>query len=115
MSVQHRNIGIKQRLFALLLLLAVGEWYCGSTLFLHSHYVGDVKVWHSHPFAKAHHSSSQAIYTIAQINHATFTCEHQEVWLAPVCFVIESVAEQFVVKPQLSIQRGSDLRAPPRG
>lgn len=60
----------KHRIISLLLLLTIGFYLGGSTLFIHSHTIGGVKVVHSHPFSgtpASHTHSDSSLQTISRL------------------------------------------------
>lgn len=56
----------KNRILALLLALLFLCYYGSATLFLHTHYVNNGDVTHSHPFSETSHSHSNAEYQLIQ-------------------------------------------------
>lgn len=69
----------KHRIISLLLLLTIGFYLGGSTLFIHSHTIGGVKVVHSHPFSgtpASHTHSDSSLQTISRLlNPDSITAE----------------------------------------
>ena len=66
--MEHRH----NKLIAVLLLGVFAFFYCGNTLFVHTHILGDSVIVHSHPYLpSAHHShSGQSLDSIAGFNSA---------------------------------------------
>ncbi|MGM9811915.1 MAG: hypothetical protein ACI30V_03635 [Muribaculaceae bacterium] len=113
MKRNSRHIELKQRVLAMLLVLAVSELYCGSTLFYHYHVVDNVKVWHSHPFTEAHHSSSQAVYSIAQLNHVVFVDDTARILVEPIEWIRELGHEPVLSQPVFASLEHFNRRGPP--
>ena len=98
---------------ASLLLLAVSVLYCGSTLFYHYHVVDNVKVWHSHPFTEAHHSSSQVVYSSAQLNHVVFVADAAMILVEPIEWIRELGHEPLLCQPVVAPLEHFNRRGPP--
>ncbi|MGM9833554.1 MAG: hypothetical protein ACI31A_07715 [Candidatus Limisoma sp.] len=109
----QRNLNIKQRLVALVMLFAVCELYCGSTLFLHYHIVDNTRIWHSHPFASAHHADKQTVYDIAQLNSFVFVDDAETVDLRPMETVVDVICCNAPQKPVVRSVSHFCTRAPP--
>lgn len=62
---------------ALLLLGVFAFFYCGNTLFLHTHIIEGNKIVHSHPYLPSgtHSHSSQALESIAGFNTALLSMQ----------------------------------------
>ena len=95
------------------MLFAVCELYCGSTLFLHYHIVDNTRVWHSHPFASAHHADNQAVYDIAQLNSFVFVDDAETVDLRPLESVVRDIRCYAPSKPVDRCIFHFGARAPP--
>lgn len=96
-----------------MMLFAVCELYCGSTLFLHYHIVDNARVWHSHPFASAHHADNQAVYDIAQLNSFVFVDDAETVDILPANAPVAVVRCEALSKPVVRVISHFGTRAPP--
>ncbi len=81
--MEHRH----NKLIAVLLLGVFAFFYCGNTLCVHTHILGDSVIVHSHPYLPSgHHShSGQSLDSIAGFNSALSVMEavHETEWTAP--------------------------------
>lgn len=59
-----RLLAQKYRLAGMVLLLVFASYWCGITLFTHSHVVNGVIVVHSHPFKAGHTHTDAQLETI---------------------------------------------------
>jgi len=68
------------RLIGIFLLGVFAFFYCGNTLFVHSHSLGDHMVVHSHPYIPSgHHTHTQgALDSLAGFNAALLSMEAGE-------------------------------------
>lgn len=66
------------RNIATLLIGVFAFFFCGNTVFIHSHVVNGARVVHSHPFLPGdHHGHTQnALHFIAAYNHTAVAMEH---------------------------------------
>lgn len=58
------------KIIAVFLIGFIGIVFGCNSLFMHSHKVNDVIIWHSHPFPNAQHTTQTSYITIAQLNNA---------------------------------------------
>lgn len=67
----HDITGTSRLVRALFLVVLFAAYYCGSTLFVHSHNTWHGLITHSHPFSpKNHHSHTEYEFdTIAALNN----------------------------------------------
>ena len=84
-----RNKAKRYRIIAALLLLLFAHYWCGISLFTHSHVVNGVVVVHSHPYKAEHAHTQSQIKTIFQLS--TFQtlgdaspCIELPFWLIPL-------------------------------
>ena len=63
----------RQQIISYLLLLTIGFYLGGSTLFVHSHNIDGIKIVHSHPFSgnpSSHSHSSSSVDTVSRLQYA---------------------------------------------
>jgi hypothetical protein len=68
----HRMAQRKHQIISFLLLLVIGFYLGGSTLFIHSHTIGGINVVHSHPFSgnpSSHSHSCTSVDTISRLQN----------------------------------------------
>lgn len=66
----------RQRIISLLLLLTIGFYLGGSTLFIHSHDINGINIVHSHPFSgnpSSHSHSGSSVDTISRLQNTDGT------------------------------------------
>lgn len=64
------KISYVNKIIAVFLIGLVGIVFGCNTVFMHSHKVNDVIIWHSHPFPEAQHTTTSSYVVIAQLNNA---------------------------------------------
>ena len=65
----------RERIISLLLLLTIGFYLGGSTLFIHTHTIGGRSIVHSHPFSgspTSHSHSAASLETISRIANSDY-------------------------------------------
>ena len=110
---QDKRTDILHRLIAIFFIVAVSGLYCGSTMFMHSHEVGDVTVWHSHPFAGAQHGSTAQILTIDQLNNVVVNEVTVSVFVSPLLSVWMLLSFRYITSRISTDKTFASLRAPP--
>lgn len=98
--------------FSLLILFAL--YWCGITLFTHSHVVNGVVVVHSHPYKAGHTHTQEQFETIfylslLQISGDIQSCMDLSLWFMPLYIIVFTCAS-VLPAPSLAVN-GS--RAPP--
>ena len=65
----------RERIISLLLLLTIGLYLGGSTLFIHTHTIGGKSIVHSHPFSgspTSHSHSAASFDTISRLTNSDY-------------------------------------------
>ena len=88
-----RLLAQKYRLAGMALLLVFASYWCGITLFTHSHVVNGVIVVHSHPFKAGHTHTDTQLETIfylslLQTSGETNTSVALPCWLIPLGLIL---------------------------
>ena len=110
----HRMAQRKHQIISFLLLLVIGFYLGGSTLFVHSHNIDGIKIVHSHPLAGSSHThTSSQLQTISFL--ATFLALVATSTVA--LSQIEGFQSEIIAKPCKRIisvaTLAHSLRAPP--
>lgn len=88
-----RLLAQKYRFAGMALLLVFASYWCGITLFTHSHVVNGVIVVHSHPFKAGHTHTDTQLETIfylslLQTSGETNTSVALPCWLIPLGLIL---------------------------
>lgn len=112
-TLMHKRLSIKERIIALFLIILFVSYVGNNTFFAHVHYMGNEVITHAHPFTDSHHShSSNALLTIAFLNHLIFIGTAFSIWV--ISNKLIRIVYTIVEKKQNSItSRYTSLRAPP--
>ncbi|RGY78641.1 hypothetical protein DXA23_16785 [Phocaeicola vulgatus] len=78
-----RLLAQKYRLAGMALLLVFASYWCGITLFTHSHVVNGVIVVHSHPFKAGHTHTDTQLETISTSLCCRLPAKRTPVWPCP--------------------------------
>lgn len=100
---------------AIFLVVLFAAYYCGSTLFMHSHNTWHGIVTHSHPFSpKSHHSHTDCEFeTIAALNNIVSDDVSADMSVEPfesLLQVLEPVADAYAAIGDIN---ATGARAPP--
>ncbi len=71
---------LKQRLIAIFFTILLIVYVGNTTVFIHEHEVGGVKIVHSHPYSSSHNHTTNSITAISLLSHVvalveSFSCE----------------------------------------
>lgn len=106
----------RQQIISYLLLLTIGFYLGGSTLFVHSHNIDGIKIVHSHPFSgnpASHSHSSSSVDTISRLQN-TFGVVAECVAISDnTTFIEQSKATPVTLDICSAESSLSLLRAPP--
>ena len=89
----YKPHAVKHRKASFLLLLLFVLYWCGITLFTHSHVVNGVVIVHSHPFSSEHTHTKGQFETIfflsaLQTTGDTATDLNIPLWLIPLALIL---------------------------
>lgn len=106
----------RQQIISYLLLLTIGFYLGGSTLFVHSHNIDGIKIVHSHPFSgnpASHSHSSTSVDTISRLQNADGVITECVAIVGNTTFVEQSKAISITLDICTAESSLHLLRAPP--
>ncbi len=113
--MSHNIHGRSLSMRAIFLVLLFAAYYCGSTLFAHSHYTWHGLVTHSHPFSpKAHHSHTDVEFnTIAALNNIVAEESDDTAAIEPIECLLQIFEPVVIDDASIGEINARDARAPP--
>ena len=106
----------RQQIISYLLLLTIGFYLGGSTLFVHSHNIDGIKIVHSHPFSgnpASHSHSSTSVDTISRLQNTYGVVAESITVTDNATFIEQSRAISITLDICTAETSLSLLRAPP--
>ena len=106
----------RQQIISYLLLLTIGFYLGGSTLFVHSHNIDGIKIVHSHPFSgnpSSHSHSNSSVDTISRLQNTYGVVAEPVTVTDDATFIEQSKATPVTFDTCTAESSLSLLRAPP--